>query len=215
MTRIFIVQSDAAVALAMAQTLSRTPGLDVVGRAHTLARARDWLAKQSADLVIADLRLPDGRFVDWFVHRTRLGGRAQWLMVAEGADDPLLMQALVHGADGYIVRGRPMDALVFAIRQVLAGEAMMAPEVAIRVLEHFETQARRDPHGAFGQLERMTLNDAERRVLRSLADGELVDEIAYEMRLSSHQIGHRIRRLYLKLELDLRPLDGGPALLAA
>ena len=207
MASIVLLQNDPLVAEAMRKAIAAEAGLRVAAVAGSLTQVRPHLAQGGVDLLVADLRIGNERLTGLLRERREPGhaGHPQVLGVALSADDPNLMQALRHGADGYFIHGSPMKALTRVIRQVLAGESPMSAPIARRLQAHFRLADR-----PAGESERGTtpstpgLTDTERQMLDRLSRGYLQHEIARDMQTSEHSVGLGSRSLYRKLQLDLR-----------
>jgi DNA-binding NarL/FixJ family response regulator len=213
MSRILLIQSDPKTARRNADLVAATPALKLAGVVHTLAHARDALSEGPCELIVADVRLADGMFATLIKELgLRPQGRPQTLAIVAALHDPHLMHAMRSGADGYFVAGRSLDALLKAMRQVIAGESPMAPEIARRVLEHFEALDQQaltlnQPRSA------LQLSDVERQMLQWINEGYLLHEIAQGMQTTTQQVGIRTRALYRKMQFDAQA--GSQALRAA
>ncbi len=207
MASIVLLQNDPLVGEALRKAIAAEAGLRVAAVAGSLAQARLQLGQGGVDLLVADLRVGDERLTDLLRERREhgLAGRPQVLVVAMSSDDPNLMQALRHGADGYFIHGGPMKALARVIRQVLAGESPMSAPIARRLQAHFRPSERAAGNGEHDPAPTApSLTDTERQMLNRVSQGYLLHEIAREMQTSEHSVGLRNRSLYRKLQLDLR-----------
>jgi DNA-binding NarL/FixJ family response regulator len=206
MSRVFLLLNDPLVAARLRATLDAVDGLEVVGWVNTIAQARLQIGPARADVVLADLQLADGwltAFLPELVGDAR-HGRPRVLAAALSLGDSQLLEALCHGADGYIVQGLSSDMLVQALRQTLAGEATMAPEIARQVKAHFDALDW-DPTDFVGEsLNPLHPNEHERILLQWVASGYLPEEIAGHMKITPREVGRSIRTLYRKLQYDLR-----------
>ena len=206
MASIVLLQNDPRVGEGLRKAIAAEAGLRVSGVTADLAQTRLHLERGGVDLLVADLRIGNRRLIELLRERRDHGpaGRPLVLVIAMSADDPHLMQALRHGADGYFIHGNSLQALARVIRQVLAGESPMSPPIARRLQAHFRQPgvpggSRHDP-----ALPAQGLSDAESRMLERVGQGYLPHEIALEMQTSEHSLGLRSRSLYRKLQLDMR-----------
>ena len=206
MSRVFLLLHDPLVAARMRATLAAAGGLEVVGWVNTIAQARAQLGPARAALVLADLQLADGWLTTFLPELTNEArhGRPRVLAATLSLGDSQLLEALCHGADGYLVQGGSPESLVQAVQQALAGEAAMAPEIARQVKAHFDALDW-DPTDFVGEsLNPLHPNDNERLLLQWVASGYLPHEIARHMKITVNEVGRRIRTLYRKLQYDLR-----------
>jgi DNA-binding NarL/FixJ family response regulator len=206
MARIFLLLNDPLVAARMRTTLDAVPGMQVVGWVNTLTQSLAQIPQVKPELVIADLQFVDGAVATVLreLSDDPRHGRPKVLVGAMTLGDPMLFEALSRGADGYFLQGRSSEGPVEAVRQALAGEAAMAPEIARQVKAHFDALAW-DPTDFVGEsLNPLHPDATERLLLQWIADGYLVHEIARQFRLTPAEVGRRIRTLYRKLQYDLR-----------
>lgn len=206
MASIVLLQNDPFVGEGLRKAVAAEAGLQVGGVASSLAQARLLLEHGGVDLLVADLHIGNERLVELLRERRERGlqGRPQVLVIAMAPEDPHLMQALRHGADGYFIHGSPPGALARVIRQVLAGESPMSPSIARRLQAHFGHSAGGGGRPEDAASPAQGLTDIECRMLQRVSQGYLPHEIALELQTSEHTVGLRSRSLYRKLQLDTR-----------
>lgn len=211
MSRVFLLINDPMVAGRMRGLIDAATGLQTVGWVDTMEHARAQLPQLGADLVLADLQVADGWVAGFLDELSTSGryGRPKTLVVTLTLDDSQLLEALSRGADGYFVQGQSPQMLVAAIEQALAGGAEMAPSIARQVKAHFDTASwRRNDRPDDENL--LQPNRIERQVLQWTCDGFLPHEIAHGLRISTREVGQRVRTLYRKLQLERRTSSPSP-----
>jgi DNA-binding NarL/FixJ family response regulator len=197
MTTVALLHRDPVLGVRLAEAVGAAPGLTVSGVAGSLPALRELFARHLPDLLLLDLMLP-AVHVNAVLSDLRCNGiRAapKVLVLAVSADDPRVMDALRHGADGYFAHAHPQLTLPEAIEQLVQGESTITPQIARQLKSHFD--AHRD-----------ALADTDRRLLQWIAEGFLVSEVARALRLNAHAVGVRIRGLYQRLQSDLQ--EGEP-----
>lgn len=185
----------------------------VCARVCTLTQARKALLGQRPDLLLADLRLLDGTAIE-ILPALRTGLKplpTQILIVARESDRPLLIAALLEGADNVVTaESIGPAALVQQAFDTLAGSAEIAPCVARTLLEHFGADT---PSGQGRSLRRtpvedltnpLSLTDAERSLLRRLSNGFRVAEIARVDGIRPRELAGRVRKICRKLQWQMR-----------
>jgi DNA-binding NarL/FixJ family response regulator len=206
MARILLLQNDPVVGERLRGAIAEMPEMEVSGLTVTLAQAARSMLICPPDLVLADLHLSRVEFGTLLEDLCGRGGESRPLVLvgALTLDEPMLMEAIELGADGYFLHGGSNESLQGAIRQVLAGESPMAPHIARLVKAHFEAPAW-DGQG-FGDPTRaaLRLSEAQLQMLERICDGYLAHEIAREMNTTPHDVGLGIRTLYRKLQFDRR-----------
>jgi len=207
MPSLVLLQRDHEASPHLAALIAATPGFQVVGTVHTVDEARPLIARTDPDILVTDLRVQDGP-VDGLLGDLRQGGRAtrpQVLVTLMSHDDTVLLQALRAGADGYWVHANSHEALISGLQEVARGESPMTPTIARQVLSHFEAPPRHLLADTMTEaLNPLVLTGMERQILQWLAQGYLIDEIAQQWHASVHTVACGIRRVYQKLQFDIR-----------
>jgi DNA-binding NarL/FixJ family response regulator len=203
MSTVLLLHGDANVGQSLVATIGAAQGLTVLGAVTSVAQAREALARETPDLLIVDLLKPGGNLHALLqgLRASGCDGRPQLLVLSASVDDPRLIEALRHGADGYFTPGRPA-LLIAAIEQLLRGESTMTPQIARELISHFDAATAS-----------LRLNESDRLLLQWTAEGYLVSEVARGLLLNPHAVGLRMRDIYRKLQFDVRALRLG--LLAA
>lgn len=192
-------------------------GWQVVSTVQGIVEARLQLHRLDPDLVLAELRLADGNALD-LVRTLRQGAglfsrrlKARILVASHGGEgDPLLLEALHHGADSFLDLSDPQaGALAAHADDTLAGEAEIAPWIARHLLDHFE-QYRPAPFGASAvdeMISPLSLGFDERVLLRQLAMGLRLADVARLEKVAPHALAAKVRAIYRKMQWDLRAGD--------
>lgn len=220
MTTTFIALRHSASARRAQALLEATRRVHPLGLADCLLRTRAGLQRHDPDTLLIDLRLEDGAALS-LVRELRASGaeRPKVMLVAERPDDPLLFPTLAAGADAYLLEA-DMPLAAAALQRLVAGEATMAPCIAVEMLKFFRAplkstgapdDRRLDWQAHAGNP--MQLSPGECRLLQLIAAGARSGEVAARTALSLESIGRRIGNLYRKLGWDVR--SGALALLAA
>lgn len=206
MSTVLLVHGEPRVAERLREMIDAAAGLKVVGTAGSLSAARERLARGTPDLLLTDLVLPDGDVQPLLsqLRRHGRGDRPQLLVLAMSADDPRLMDALRHGADGYFTPSRASVSLIATMEQLLHGESPMSPPIARQVKAHFDDAAW-DQTDFIGQAQNpLRLSETDQLLLQWTAEGYLPSEVARALRTSVHAVGVRTRNIYRKLQFDIR-----------
>lgn len=211
--QVVIIDDHSVLAGALRTAVNTSPDLRVVATASSLAEGREAVRRHAPDIVLTDYRLPDGDIVDQLDELLELSPESKFLVFTGWVDEHSLVRSIGAGASGYLDKGQGLDDLMQAMRRVLAGELVVAPQF-LSVL------ARR--LGPSGDQDR-DLSDRELEVLRLLADGRTTREIATDLHLSVNTIRNHVARLLNKLgahsrldavrigvERGLVRLDSGP-----
>ena len=206
LSSIVLLQRDHEASPHLRALLDSSGRFEVVGLAHTVAEARGLLPHARPEILMTDMRLQDGDVGGLLRDLRRAGERRRLhvLVTLVSHDDAVLLEALRAGADGYWVHARSSELLLATLEQLTRGESPMTPTIARHVLAHFEERRSTDPMGIDDPLDPLGLTNTEREILQQVAQGYLIDEIAQQWHASVHTVARGIRRVYQKLQFDLR-----------
>ena len=223
MQSLLLATHDRRQAAAWHDALSATGLWNLHDPVHSFAEVRRSMVLRSTALLVTDLCLRDGTVVDMVrVLRPAHGmARAQVLLLCAHESEPLLLEALQAGADNFFVTGgappdAQPDALATRVRDTLAGDSDIAPWIARRLLDHFGTSPGAGSGSGSQAMRRHTVEDlsnplaltaAERMLLRQLAVGERLVDLARHEGVCPPEIFARLRGIYRKMQWGLRAGD--------
>ena len=188
--RVLIVDDHDVVALGLQSLLDDVDGIDVVGRAGSVADAVAGFDRHQPDVVLADYRLPDGTGADVTRTLRERSADVRVVMVTAAADRHVLAQALDSGCSGFVSKNADRDDLVAAIRAAADDDSYFTQDV----LKHLVHLRR------FEQIDGHELTDREVEVLQLTAEGLGADEIADRIHLSHHTVRNHLRHAMTKLD---------------
>jgi two-component system response regulator DevR len=197
--RLLVVDDHEVVREGLVALLSRREEFQVVAEAGTVAESLAAVRRFEPDLVVMDVRLPDGSGIEACREIRAEYPAIRIVMLTSYPDEEAVLSAILAGASGYLlkqIRGRD---LVTALEAVGRGDSLLDPAVTERVLE----RVRRIANGA----ERDELSDLtaqERKILRLVADGKTNKEIAAEVFLSDKTVKNYVSSILSKLNLQRR-----------
>jgi len=197
-TRVLICDDHEVVREGLRTLLSRRQDMSVVGEAGTMQEAIETAAKAKPDVVIMDVRLPDGSGVEACRAIREARPETHVIMLTSYADDEALFASIVAGASGYLLKQTRGQAVVDAIQAVAQGRSLLDPDVTGKVLERVRRgREQEDPAIA-------SLTDQERKVLEQLAEGKTNREIGTALFLSEKTVKNYVSRILDKLGLSRR-----------
>lgn len=202
MAKIEIVISDDHTLFrhGLKRILSDYEDLEVVGEAADGTQAVALVERLQPDVVLMDVGMP-GMSGPEATRRIRASHpETQVIMLTVSDRDEDLFASIKVGARGYLLKNAQTAELIEAIRRVHAGEAMVAPSLAVRLLEEFGTLAREAPP----QRRPDELTEREIEVLRLVAQGLGNKQIANQLSLSEHTVKSHLRHILDKLHLRSR-----------
>ena len=206
MTRLLLLQNDAAIGEQLRLMIAEMPDMAVSGLTVTLSQALRSMQICPPELVLLDLQVSRSDREGLLEELASMPreSRPAVLVGALSLEDPALMEAISRGADGYYLHGGSAQTLLDAIAQVLAGESPMAPAIAREAKSRFDSPAWEGLGIADDPRDALRLSEAQQCMLERIGEGYLPHEIARELQTTEHDVGLSIRTLYRKLQLDRR-----------
>lgn len=174
-----------------------------IQQAYSLDEAKHLLMSQHYDLALIDLSLPDGKgieVIDWLV---QYSAETISVVVTIFEDDQYLLEAISHGAKGYLLKD--LEPIVFKkhLENLIAGLYAFSPTMTQKLLNYVKTQEQLNRKKQ-QFIESLALTNREKQVLIHIAKGQQVSEIAYELGLSSHTVSGYVKEIYRKLQISSR-----------
>lgn len=201
LVKVFLLDDHEVVRRGLHDLLDGEPGITVVGDAGSAEQALIRGPALRPDVAVLDVRLPDGDGVTVCRElRSRIPGLA-CLMLTSFDDDDALLDAVLAGAAGYVLKQIKGSDLVSAVRTVAAGQSMLDPATTARLLGSLRG---RDvaPPAHDGALE--GLSDREREILDLIGEGLTNRQIGSRLYLSEKTVKNNISRLLAKLGVERR-----------
>jgi two-component system, NarL family, response regulator DevR len=197
--RVVLVDDHEVVRNGIKALLEETPDVSVVGEAGTVKDAIARVEWARPDVVIMDVRLPDGSGIEATREiRARLP-KTQVLMLTTFADDEALFASIMAGASGYVLKQIKGADLVRAVQTIGRGESLLDPAVTKGVLDRL----RKGKH--LLKDERLArLSAQEERILEMIADGKTNREIGDKLHLAEKTVKNYVTSILSKLEVVRR-----------
>ncbi len=195
--RIEIVDDHEIVRKGLRTMIEAEDDLSVVGEADSVEEAIRRVGFDEPDVVLLDVRLPDGSGVEACREI-----RARWphisvLMLTSFADDEALFASIMAGASGYVLKQIKGSDLLRSIRRAGRGESLLDPEMTSRVFRRIRGEEPNDP--LLGKL-----STQERKTLDFIADGLTNRQITEEMFLAEKTVKNYVSKVLSKLEMSRR-----------
>jgi two-component system, NarL family, response regulator DevR len=196
-TRVLLCDDHEVVREGLRGLIARQEGMTVVGEAGTVAEVVEAAARTKPDVVIMDVRLPDGSGVEACRTIRETRPETKVIMLTSYADDDALFASIIAGASGYLLKQTRGQAVADAIIAVASGRSLLDPDVTGKVLERIRQSRDEDPALT-------SLTEQERRVLAGLAEGQSNREIGEKLFLSEKTVKNYVSRILDKLGLSRR-----------
>ena len=199
--RLLVVDDHEVVRQGLVALLDRRPGFQVVAEAGTVAEALEAARRFQPDLVVMDVRLPDGSGVEACREIRAELPATRVVMLTSYPDEEAVLSAIVAGASGYLLKQVRARDLVAALEAVGRGESLLDPAVTGKVLERVRRIATADQPD-----ELAALTQQERKILLLVAEGKTNKEIAAEVFLSDKTVKNYVSSILV----EAQPRAPGP-----
>jgi len=197
--RIVLVDDQELVRTGFRMVLDAQPDMTVVGEAADGLAAVEFARVHSADVMVMDARMPRMDGVAATRQIRQAGDRPRVLMLTTFDLDEYAFAALKAGASGFLLKDVPPEELLFAIRAVHSGDAVVAPSTTRRLLDRFAPMLPAGDAQAASELEDLT--ERERQVLILVAQGLSNAELAQRLFVSEATVKTHVGRILAKLGL--------------
>jgi DNA-binding NarL/FixJ family response regulator len=197
MTTVALVEDDSPFAWLLTQALQKCKKIEIVGTYETGEEALREIPRRPVDMILMDIKLPGMNGIECLRKLRGLNPTlvSHVLILTEHEDGNLVFEALKAGASGYLLKDRISPRqLSEAISDVAKGGAVMSPNIARKVIQHFQA-----PAPSLG-----ALSKREIEVLAKLSDGFMYKEIASKLSISMDTVRSHVTAIYSKLHVHSR-----------
>ena len=176
-------------------------GIRVIGEAATGSDAVALAARAQPDVVVMDLNLPQISGIEATRELVAANPHARVLVLTVASDERTVLDALIAGACGYMLKDATIEEIAAGVRAAAGGESFVSPRVAHHVLGRLRGHAGSDSARAPDDTR---LSGRELEILRLIADGFDNDQIAETLFLSPRTVKNHVSSILAKLEMDNR-----------
>jgi DNA-binding NarL/FixJ family response regulator len=183
------------------RNLLEEQSVQIVGEAGTGAEAVRLVREVAPDVVVMDLNMPSMGGVEATRHITAIAPLTRVVMLTISEDDSDVMDAILAGACGYLLKSSSIQELMAGIRAAAQGESLISPTIAAKVLQRVRATSTQPE---IANTIRSELSDREIEVLKLIANGKDNAVIAGELHISPKTVKNHISNILMKLQIDNR-----------
>jgi DNA-binding NarL/FixJ family response regulator len=194
---VVIVEDDRALRQQIVEILATASDIRCVGAFASAEEALKAIPAKMPDVVLMDIKLPGMSGIDCVAKLKRMLPSLQIIMVTIFEDSERIFRALKAGASGYLVKSRPPERLLEAIRDVHSGGSPISSHIARKVVQHFHLL---DP----SPKEAENLSPREEQVLDLLASGFIYKEIGDKLNISVETVRTYVKNICNKMHVRNR-----------
>jgi DNA-binding NarL/FixJ family response regulator len=200
---VVVVDDERLIRVALAQALS-DGGIELVGQADNGEDAIEIVLAVRPDVVLMDVKLPRLSGVR-AIEQLGLLAPASRVLVLTRSEQNRVVEAIIAGASGYILKDAPPAAIISAVQATAAGQSVLSPQIAGKLLQHIrklDIPVKNSDRAAVAI--RAALTSRELEIFTLLASGNSNPEIARELSLSTNTVSNHIASILAKLHLENR-----------
>ncbi|MEV0074771.1 response regulator transcription factor [Nocardia neocaledoniensis] len=198
MVKVFLVDDHEIVRHGVADLIDLEPDLEVIGEAGSCAQALARIPALRPEVAVLDVLLPDGNGIELCRELLSADPELRCLILTSFTDEQAMLNAILAGASGYVIKDIKSLELIAAIRDVSAGKSLLDNRAAAALMAKLRAEAA----GKTGPL--ATLTEQERTLLALLGEGLTNRQIAARMFLAEKTVKNYVSRLLTKLGVERR-----------
>jgi DNA-binding NarL/FixJ family response regulator len=183
------------------RNLLEDEGVQVVAEAAGGGEAVRMVRELAPDVVVMDLNMPTMGGVEATRHITSIAPLTRVVMLTISDEDADVMDAILAGACGYLLKDSSIQDLIAGIRAASRGESLISPHIAAKVLQRVRASSTQPQ---IAETIRAELSDREIEVLKLIANGKDNAVIAGELHISPKTVKNHISNILMKLQIDNR-----------
>lgn len=195
--RVVLVDDHEVVRRGLRSLLETDDRIEVIGEAPSVGMALSTILADPPDVLVLDVRLPDGTGIEVCREVRSRYPEVRALMLTSYADDQAVYDAIMAGASGYLLKETRGADLVDAVVRVAAGESLLDPAVTGRVLSRLRDEEQEDPRIA-------ALTPQERDILSHVAEGLTNRQVGEQLHLAEKTVKNTMTSILRKLGMARR-----------
>ncbi len=195
--KVLIVDDHEVVRLGLMGLIAHHKELDLIGEVGTVKEAVVKVKELDPDIVVMDVRLPDGSGINACREICQSNAKAKVIMLTSFPDDDIVIESILAGASGFVLKEIKGNTLIEAINKVARGESLLDPSITSKVLDYMKNK---DKNAKIEEV----LTPQEYKVLALVAEGKTNKEVGKDLFLSERTVRNHLSRVLHKLNLKNR-----------
>ena len=205
MTRVLIVEDDAAFRKRYAEMLSHDASFEVVASVGTGGEGLAMLDLREPDVLLVDLGLPDISGIEVIRHANQTLPKCECMVVTVFGDEEHVLASIEAGAAGYLLKDASEESFIAGIRELINGGSPISPIIARRLLKRFQSDSGPAAVDAASESSSgVALSVREKEILLLASKGFNYPEMGKLMGISPHTVTSHVKKIYRKLAVHSR-----------
>lgn len=196
-TRLMLVDDHEVVRLGLREVFQRSSSIEVIGECETSAQAVAEAANRKPDVILMDLRLPDGSGVEACREIRMASPDTRVLFLTSFGDTEAVLSTIFAGANGFLIKNIDSRSLIDAVERAAKGQSILDPGVTGSLLTRIASMTTADR-----TIQPLSLQ--EQRILPLIAEGKTNKEIATAMGLTEMTVKSYLQNIFQKLKVSRR-----------
>lgn len=197
MISVTLVEDSGQYSEILKQRINAEKDMKCISQYPNVTLAKQGILKDKPEVILMDIKLPDGSGVDLVRFFTDIDLQCHIVMCTSFDDDENVYKSLVSGALGYVLKNDVSTSITDSIRDIVNGGSPMSPQIARKVLSFFSQESKSD-----NKLSSLTKREDE--LLVQLSKGMLYKEVAEKLEISIETVRKHAYNIYKKLQVNNR-----------
>ncbi len=193
---ILLVDDHAIVRYGIRSLIERTEGVEVCGEAENLQEAYHKVSELVPDIVLLDIRLPDGDGAAGCREIKKLAPEVKVIILTAYAEDSIVLEAVRAGAEGYLLKNIDSNNIITAIRDVAEGKPALGDTIASQVMNALKMDRK----------ETEDLTPQEKNILELVSQGKTNKEIGEVLYISEKTVRNNVSKILKKINATNRTM---------
>lgn len=196
--KVFLIDDHAIVRLGIRSLVEKNSGMVVCGESGTLEEAYKDIKETTPDVILLDMKLPDGDGIIGCRNIKRICPQAKIIVLTAYGEDSLIVEVIKAGADGYLLKNIDSKKIITSIRDVFNGNSILDQNVLNKVIELMKNNDKDNSNiGA-------TLTQQEQNIVELISQGKTNKEISKELFVAEKTVRNYVSTILKKINVDNR-----------
>lgn len=197
--RLLLIEDDPPTRHYLAALLQQSPEVELIGNAGSVEEGKKLILQTAADVLITDLRLPDGHGTTLMQLARQTQPTLEILVISVLGDESSVVAAIQAGACGYLLKDASAEEMLQAVKDVRAGHSPISASIARFLIKQLQPNP---PHPNALHPDAPPLTAREMDILYGVAKGLSYKDLARSLGISPHTVPSHIKNIYRKLEVN-------------